>query len=351
MQKGLPDIVTKESEQGDRLHDYSAHPEYERKLLSPEEQDLLRIADWLEKQAFDAIGIKGASYIEKREAEMQDGSLSGHPDLMRIYGHGLLDTPRDSVTVITDRKFGWAPVARADVNLQMRVYALLATTPDVYVSILQPRAALADRVTIAKYNPDNKTDARWEIDAIVKATEAPDAPLVAGEEQCRYCRARAICPALREAISKELVVFDDDMSPELSKRAKLSRVEARLAQAKDEQLGALLSACALARLVNDPLGDEIRSRIAAGQMEGYTVGKESEVRVITNVRKAVSLIVLNRMLPRDRVLERCELSIGGIEEEYRKATKVSEKQAKADVNKVLADVIVIENRRGRILKK
>lgn len=342
LEKDLPDIKSKESEQGDRLHIYSAHQEYERQLLSPEEQDLLRVADQLEAKAFDAIGLVG-EYEEQREIHLDNGVISGHPDLMRTY-------PQHQVSVITDRKFGWAPVERADVNLQMRVYAVLAPTDLVYVSILQPRAPFADRVTVAKYNAAGRAASRDQIASILKATEDPEAPLVAGEEQCRFCRARATCPALREAVTKELVVFDD-LTDELSKPAKIARIEARLAMANDEQLGQLYNACALARVVNDPLGDEMRRRIAAGQMKGFSVGAEFDVRLITDARAAVSLLVLGDILPRDEAMKHCKLDVGPVEEAYRKRTKVTAKQARADINKALESVIDKEPRRGRILRK
>src|SRR5215469_925584 len=265
MERGLKDIDTAESRQGTRLAGYRAHPEWERKLLVPEEQDLLRIAEYLEKRALGIINLKGG-YIEKREVatEWGDGLVTGHPDLIHIY-------PELDASIIIDDKFGWLPVQPADVNLQLRCYAIMAPTSEVYVAISQPRLPVADRLTLALYRETDGTKgkAKAQIVDILRASEDPEAPLHAGEEQCRFCKARAICPALREAVTNELVPFQDDVAPEFSKRAMLARVEARLAQASDTPMGALLRACALARLVSDPLGDEIRKRIRAGGMKGY----------------------------------------------------------------------------------
>jgi hypothetical protein len=221
----------------------------------------------------------------------------------------------------------------------------------VYVAISQPRLPREDRITIAKYTEEAKQAARSQIAEILRRTEDPDAPLMPGEEQCRYCKARAICPALRDAVTKQLVPFEGVLGQGLSKPKMLDIVEARLAQASDISLASLFAACALARLVNAPLGEEIRRRIEKGGMDGFTLGKEVEVRLIGNVRKAVSLLVLGGTLTREQILERAELSIGGLEEEYRKATKTSAKDARAEINKVLADVIELEKRKPRILKK
>jgi hypothetical protein len=342
MQKGLPDIQSPESAQGTRLASYRAHKEFDRRLLPSNEQDLLRVSDQLEAQIIDTIGLKG-DYNDVREIELTSDLITGHPDLLRVY------TDQD-VSVIIDDKFGWQPVVSADVNLQLRCYAILAPTSTSYVAISQPRRAPADRITIAKYDAKAKEAAREQIAAIDAATKLPDAPLVPGEEQCRYCRARHICPALKEAVRKELVVFDD-LSPDLSKAATLGRIEARLAQANDTQLSGLYVACALARLVSTPLGDEIRRRIENGGMDGFELGKEIDVRNITNVRRAISLLVLNRVLTKEQLLDIAEIPLMQIEEEYRKATKCTAREAKAEINKVLAGVIVLEKRKPKILRK
>lgn len=347
MEKGLPDAKTVESIQGDRLHRYKANSDWERKLLPQPEQDLLRIADRLERQIFETINLE-AEYEDRREIELHDDLISGHPDLLRIY---KIQVPPLWTSVIIDYKFGWSAVPAADVNLQMRVYAVLAPTPTTYVAIAQPRLPFADRITIAKYTEETKAAARSQIEDILRRTAEGAAELVAGEEQCRYCKARMICPALRDAVTKQLVVFEDVTQQDLSKRKMLDIVEARLAQASDKQLASLYAACALARLVTEPLGEEIRRRIEKGGMEGYVLGKETEVREITNVRKAISQLVLTRLLTREQVLDRCEMSITGVEEEYRKTTGVSAKEAKENINAALEEVIEMAPRRPRILRK
>jgi len=219
------------------------------------------------------------------------------------------------------------------------------------VVIIQPRLGYNDRVTIARYGEEHREPIRAQIAAIIRASQAPDAPLVPGEEQCRYCRARAICPALREAVHEQLVPFAADALPELSKAAISDKIEARLAQARDAQLGGLYSACALARLVYPPLTDEIRRRIAKGQMEGYSLAKEIEARSIANARRAVALLVLRGILTREQILDICDLSITAVEAAHRKINDVSAKQAKEEITKALESVLEIEKRRPRILKK
>jgi PD-(D/E)XK nuclease superfamily len=340
LEKDLPDIKTPESEQGTRLANFMAHPEYDRRFLSPVEQDLLRIADQLHQRIFDTVGLSG-SYTDQCEVQLSNDVITGRPDLLRAYSDW-------DASVIVDDKFGWSPVGSADLNLQLRCYAVLAPTSTSYAAISQPRLSFADRITIARYDSDAKDRAREQIVAILKYTEPEDAPLVPGEEQCRYCRARMICPALKEAITKELVVFED-LTPELSKTAMLGRIEARLAQATDEQAGALFAACALARLVSPALNDEIRRRISKGGMDGYTLSKEVNVRTIMNARRAISLLVLGGVFTREEVLEICGLEIGDVERGYRDKSGVSAKKAREEINRVLASVIEIDKRKPRII--
>jgi hypothetical protein len=345
MERGLPDIKSAEAEQGVRLHLYRQHPEYERRLLPSKEQDLLRLADKLEEEVLHVLelGEKGAT--EQREIHFEDDLISGHPDKFRRYdfaGHG------DAVGVIVETKFGWHQVPPADVNLQTRCYAVLAPTPIVFTTILQPRLSFSDRITVAKYGPEHKEAARAQIAAILKASEADDAPLNPSEEACRYCLARAICPALREAVTQGLVLTYN-LSPELSKMAMLSRIEERLAKATDKELAQFHRACGLARVANEPVNDEIRRRIGKGGMEGYTLGKEIEVRQIVNPRRAISLLILSRFLTRQEILDLCDLSITKVEEAHRKKNDVSAKVARHDIDKKLEIVIEKQTRKPRII--
>jgi len=349
-QKGKRDIKTKESRQGDRLHDYYAHPEYERALLPPEEQDLLRTADQLTEQIYDVIGLDG-DYVEQREVFMGDEEVGGHPDRIRVYG-GSKENPQGTASIIIDAKFGWMEVDKADVNLQTRVYAILTTTPDVYVAIMQPRL-YENKVTIARYGPKSKAAAYAQIYSIYEGTQQPDAPLIPGEEQCRFCKARATCPALRKAITTQLANFEDlapDFAPELSKAKVRAIIEARLKQATDEQVAQLYSACALGRIVQDPVGDEIRERIKLKRMKGWSVANDFEARNIKNASRAASLLALGRILPREKAMALCTMSVVAVEELYRKESKVTAKQAKADINKALESVIEKEPRKGKIIK-
>ena len=112
---------------------------------------------------------------------------------------------------VFDYKHGAGVAVEAERNSQLLYYGLGAAYGDAYedveLIIVQPRA----------YHPDGPVRRyRLTIDELfewgqtvlkpgAEATEAPDAPLVAGEH-CRFCPAKAVCPKQHEnalAVAKE----------------------------------------------------------------------------------------------------------------------------------------------------
>jgi hypothetical protein len=57
MEGNLPDEDSKEAKEGRLLHDYDAHPEYDRRLLPPRMQDLLRINEQCLETILSVIGL------------------------------------------------------------------------------------------------------------------------------------------------------------------------------------------------------------------------------------------------------------------------------------------------------
>jgi hypothetical protein len=52
-----------------------------------------------------------------------------------------------------------------------------------------------------------------------EATRQPDAPLVPGEKQCRFCKAKAVCPALRDEVAEVVsgsATLDEFVDPDMT---------------------------------------------------------------------------------------------------------------------------------------
>jgi hypothetical protein len=135
------------------------------------------------------------------------GILARHPqaqaqsecrlDLTHIHPEFVGGTP-DLVIVepciwgmVLDFKFGRKAVATPGENLQLSAYAL---------GVAMKYAIPADCMEMVVVQPPNsfpgRLDAQAEarIRAVVEGCLAPDADVVPGEEQCRYCRASGSCP-------------------------------------------------------------------------------------------------------------------------------------------------------------
>lgn len=106
---------------------------------------------------------------------------------------------------VVDMKFGQGVVVEVVDNVQTMTYALgaalaLGQRPitDVEMTIVQPRAPHADgpiRTQVISYL--DLIEFAGQLMAAARATQQPDAPLVAGEH-CRFCPASGACPAQQQ---------------------------------------------------------------------------------------------------------------------------------------------------------
>lgn len=101
---------------------------------------------------------------------------------------------------ICDFKYGRGVLVTPDKNTQLLLYAIGALkrhhnrgVKQIELIVVQPRAGgvsrwMTDAVTLM--------DQEADLLAAAERTKAPDAPLVAGD-WCKFCKAKAVCPALR----------------------------------------------------------------------------------------------------------------------------------------------------------
>lgn len=151
-------------------------------------------------------------YVRQRAIEMGVEPISER----RVYPDGLagradlsgtidITLPGKKVREIADLKDGMSPVV-AERNPQLIQYAIgdlaglqVEDRPDTYrLTIVQPKNFPFNRPVVSSW--EVSTDDLLNVylpDLIAKAaaTDAPDAPLVPGESQCKYCRAKAVCSA------------------------------------------------------------------------------------------------------------------------------------------------------------
>jgi hypothetical protein len=162
-------------------------------------------------------------YIRERVKETGSTPIAEkrvHPDglVLRADMSGTVDCqiPDKSVYEVIDYKDGMAPVVAKD-NPQLEQYAMgvLAELPvEQYpkkfrLTILQPKLAMKGMPWISSHEITvSELLEKVEIaKAQAAATDDPNAPLVPGESQCKYCKAKGACAALANKAMNEVNVM------------------------------------------------------------------------------------------------------------------------------------------------
>jgi hypothetical protein len=185
--------------------------------------------------------------------------LSGHVDV-QIHGPEVLE--------IIDYKDGMNDAWDSAI-LQMEQYAVGALAglkipgnmpypfTTVRLTVIQPKLALkgVPAVRSQDYPVEQLLkDVARTIVIEAAATDAPDAPLVPGEKQCRYCRHKGACAALA---SQALSVIE---APDLS----LSAADKDPTKMTDEQIVRILEAAPLMRQLIEGVEKEAQTRLENG---------------------------------------------------------------------------------------
>lgn len=158
----------------------------------------------------DLVQVTGGTLLV--EQSLPIGDLTGE-DGARGTSDAVILT-HDEVIVV-DLKFGMGVRVDAQGNPQMLTYGLAALREydgvvtdfkRVRMVIHQPRLEWVSEWT---QSFEEMADFGTRLLAAAQATRAPDAPLVPSESACRWCRAKATCPALYQAVVSEF----DAVSP------------------------------------------------------------------------------------------------------------------------------------------
>ena len=158
------------------------------------------------------------------EVNVDDGLKSLHPALGGTADAVLVE---GSTMHVIDLKTGRVPV-EAEENPQLMTYALGAmrkfNAPEsitVVLHIFQPRTGHSAWTTTGT----RLLQHAQELKAAAELALTANAPTNPGDAQCKYCRAKTICPSLRsiaaEAARKDFMP-DTNITPEMIEEAKLA---------------------------------------------------------------------------------------------------------------------------------
>lgn len=209
------------------------------------------IAEKLAK--FPHLKLKSESRVDPAEVIGRD-DMGGTLDLQLEY---------DDVAEIIDYKDGMNPVSPN--TPQLRQYAIAVAPKSnakrIRLTIIQPKLALKGMEPIQSEE--------WPIHFVedwiewfkerAAATDDPNAPLVPGESQCRYCRAKP-CSAMADQAIKEVGMLFKPMT-EIAEQAASNDPS----QMADDQLRQIIEAAPLLRQLMDGAEEEAKRRVKSGK--------------------------------------------------------------------------------------
>jgi hypothetical protein len=140
-----------------------------------------------------------------------------HKDFRGTSDCVIYDAKNKTLHVI-DYKHGAGKKVYATGNVQLlyygigSAYTIKAPIEKVKLTIVQPRFEGEEQID--HWEVDFLDLAEFQIRVVdaIKKTEEKNAPLVVGEEQCRFCSAKPVCPALRnKALDLIKTDFQDTM--------------------------------------------------------------------------------------------------------------------------------------------
>lgn len=191
--------------------------------------------------------------------------MTGTVDV-QIRGNGVLE--------LIDYKDGMAPVdAKDNEQLEQYAYGVLASFEipvnmpypfeTVRMTIIQPKLAMKGMPAITSHEVSVREllDNSGAILAQAHAASQPDALLIPGEKQCKYCKAKGNCAALLGNVMQ--VMDTPNISSLLDKQVNPNELTG-------EQLKELLEAAPLIRQMLESVEEESLRRLQAGQeVPGY----------------------------------------------------------------------------------
>lgn len=291
--KDMPDESNDVAESGTRIH-----RALETKSMAGLSADEEQTAQMCDDQAWNVIAdwspnMTGTPHNEIRLGLTQIGGVvvvtddtkadlvfTGQADLIIIDGKRGL---------VLDYKTGRGEVASAEENLQLRGLAVMAAwvwrLDSVRVAIVQPWAGPA---SVADYDENALTASRLWLFDLVKNVTKEDQDTLSPGNWCKYCKAKAACPALRKAVINALDVVHPETLPS-TPEVRSKAVFARMMKMTPEQLIHIEKhVVGLMGLFVEAHKAVFRKRVEAGEIPGYRMKPGQMREKINDVSKVWS---------------------------------------------------------------
>ena len=233
--------------------------------------------------------------------------FSGTVDVQIIAGNTLeLIDYKDGMGIVS---------AEGNMQLEQYAYGVLAgyklpvngAYPIDYVkmTIIQPKLAMRGLQSITSHTVTVRSllDNMGTIITQAAATDNPDAPLVPGESQCKFCRAKGSCSALANNVMKEVGIM---FQPVVNQTLDIAQQSADKDPSKmdDAQIAQIMEAAPLMRQLLEGVEAEALRRLKAGQaVPGLKLvnGKGSRAWMLPEAEMAEKLVKMG--IPKGAIYE------------------------------------------------
>lgn len=236
--------------------------------------------------------------------------------------------------LIVDYKTGTGPVTPTAANWQMRASAVLLAhnfeLDEVYVAIVQPLAE--QDAAVVRYSREDLRRAEVDILVGLRMANAADAARTPGDRQCRYCRAKALCPEVRAQVL-DLVPSPTNGMSSTSKGAVV------LPTLSGQELSELLPKLDLVEKVIREIRRQAKETLERdpAAIEGYRLREGAERRNVRDVEEAFRR--LSTILTPEQFAACCNLQIGRLEEMLRAVTGETQARSKEILDELLGETI------------
>ena len=258
--------------------------------------------------------------------------LSGTVDC-QIIGNDFLE--------LIDYKDGMGVVtAKGNMQLEQYAYGVLAgyklpvngnyPFSRVIMTIIQPKLVLKGMKPISSHEV-TVSDLLGSMGTIITqaaATDAPDAPLVPGEGQCKFCRAKGSCSALANNVMKEVGIMFQPVVSETLDVAQQS-ADKDPATMDNDQIRQIMEAAPLMRQLLEAVEAEALRRMQSGvDIKGLKLvnGRGARAWALPEDQMAEKLIKMG--VPKSSVYETKLVSPAKAQKLTWEATKAGEKVRK-----------------------
>lgn len=338
MEKDLPSFETESAAEGTFLHEETAKKIYEyvkTNSYSPHEEERVNKAVEYFISVLETCGSIREVYIEQKVEYKYCG-------ITQYYGHSDIIIVDDERVIIIDWKFGHREVESAPKNSQGAAYALGAMKQYqrevAEVHFYNPSIGQQTKHTFS----DKNILAEYILNILNKCLDE-NAPIIAGEEQCRYCKAmyHGTCPAISKTAA--VAVKEAENVIPIPALSVLSVDE--LCQMKDR--------CDLIAKLSERVDAEIKRRCEEnGECGEWFLKESSGGREIQDIQGAFSASNMDA----DNFLKCCTVSVAKLEKCFAKTLKENgqcktEKEGKEKFSETVGLFVLQKPNKKTLMKK